>query len=199
MLQLPSDNLIVGIDECGVGCGYGDVVAAAVILDTTKYFPEYEHIRDSKKLSAKKRKELSDFIMNNAIAVGIGSASASIIDDINILQANYKAMHIALDNINEPFNNIIVDGNRFLQYKDISYKCIVQGDNKHLSIAAASIIAKVYRDNSIIKQVEENPNLIKYGLKTNKGYLSQEHIKAIKEYGTLPEHRLTFLKNIINK
>jgi ribonuclease HII len=198
MLELPTDNLTIGCDEVARGVGYGDVVAAAVILDSTKYYPEYELIKDSKKLSAKKRQELYDFIIKNAIATGIGSVSSSVIDEINILQATYKAMHIAIDNINQPYNNIVVDGNRFLPYKNIPYKCIIQGDNKHLSIAAASIIAKVHRDNAITKEVEENPDLMKYGFKTNKGYLSAQHIKAIKEFGTLPKHRLTFLKNILN-
>jgi len=192
MLNLPQDIIEVGVDEVGRGTLYGPVVAAAVILPH-EYHEEYENIIDSKKLSEIKREKVATFIKEKALAVGIGVASAEEIDDVNILQATYIAMHRALDQIVIPYDLIRVDGNRFKPYKDKKYTCEVKGDATYLSIAAASIVAKVHRDGLIIADVATHPELEKYDLSNNKGYGTAKHVAALTKYGPfIGGHRLTF-------
>lgn len=196
-----------GIDEVGRGTLFGNVVAAAVIIPTTWPDDKHQFIKDSKKLSKKKRDEMSEYIKTNAVAYGIGEASVEEIDSINILQATMKAMHRALDQVyhKHPFTHINVDGTYFVPYMPpgdneditISHTTIVQGDNVDKSISAASIIAKVYRDEWVTNIVEQYPEYEKYGLKTNMGYGTPAHIKAIREHGLTPYHRKTFhIKNL---
>ena len=179
-------NIEVGCDEAGRGCLAGPVVAAAVIL------PKNFHnsmLNDSKQLSEKKRLELKAIILEEAIAYGIGIVDPKKIDEINILNASFLAMHKALNQIEKPFNSILVDGNRFHSYKDIEHHCIIKGDGKFLSIAAASILAKTSRDE-IMKQLDEiHPQ---YQWKNNKGYPTKMHRSAIEEFGITSHHRKTF-------
>lgn len=175
-----------GCDEAGRGCLAGSVYAAAVI------FPEgYENseLNDSKQLSAKKRYELREVVERDALAWAIGVVTPAEIDKINILQASILAMHRALDALKVRPEAVIVDGNRFTQYHDLPYTTIVKGDSKRLSIAAASILAKTYRDDYMMKLAEEYPQ---YGWKQNKGYPTRQHREAIRLYGTTPYHRMTF-------
>ena len=191
MLLLPEDVIETGVDEVGRGVLYGPVVAAAVILPHT-YHSEYENIMDSKKLSEKKREKVATFIKEHALAYGIGVASAEEIDEINILNATYVAMHRAIDQITIPYDLLRIDGNRFKPYKDKKHECVVSGDAKYLSIAAASIVAKVYRDNLILENVATNPELKKYDLEKNKGYGTAKHLEALKIYGPVEGHRMSF-------
>lgn len=183
---LNKGNIEVGCDEAGRGCLAGPVVAAAVIL------PKNFHssmLNDSKQLSEKKRLELKAIILEEAIAYGIGIVDPKKIDEINILNASFLAMHKALNQIEKPFNSILVDGNRFHSYKDIEHHCIIKGDGKFLSIAAASILAKTSRDE-IMKQLDEiHPQ---YQWKNNKGYPTKMHRSAIEEFGITSHHRKTF-------
>jgi ribonuclease HII len=202
-MYLKSDLTTIGVDEVGRGTLFGNVVAAAVImpndleLDNNEF---YKQIKDSKKLSFKKRQILADYIKENSITYGIGIATPEEIDNINILQASVKAMHRALFEAykKNKFNNIIVDGNYFKPIicpdddDVISYECIPQGDQKYINIAAASIIAKNYHDNEIIKIVNENPDLNKYDLLKNMGYATLNHRNAIKKYGITDLHRKSF-------
>ncbi len=183
-------GVICGIDEVGRGSLAGPVVAGAVIL------PKGENIfylNDSKKLSAKKREELYEEIMEKAIATGIGMASPARIDEINILQATYEAMRQAIANLNVKPDVLLNDA---VTIPDITMMQvpIIKGDAKSVSIAAASIIAKVTRDR-LMEQYEEI--LPGYGFASNKGYGSAEHIKALKELGPTPIHRKTFIKNFV--
>jgi len=179
-------NIEVGCDEAGRGCLAGPVVAAAVIL------PKNFHssmLNDSKQLSEKKRLELKAIILEEAIAYGIGIVDPKKIDEINILNASFLAMHKALNQIEKPFNSILVDGNRFHSYKDIEHHCIIKGDGKFLNIAAASILAKTSRDE-IMEQLDEiHPQ---YQWKNNKGYPTKMHRSAIEEFGITSHHRKTF-------
>ena len=190
-----------GCDECGRGTLIYDVVAGCVVLPTTFPDEKYKEIKDSKKLSAKKRDELSKYIKEIAITYGIGTVSAEEIDEINILQASMKAMHKAINEayIKHPFNSLKIDGPHFKGYIPPGYdndvlphECINKGDSIYLNIAAASIIAKDYHDKAIIKLIEENPELEKYGLKTNMGYATQTHRDALKKYGPTRWHRTSF-------
>ncbi|WP_313375995.1 ribonuclease HII [Chishuiella sp.] len=176
----------IGCDEAGRGCLSGPVVAAAVILGE-KF--ENNVINDSKQLSEKKRNSLKSFIEENALYWAIGIVSPKEIDEINILNASFLAMHRAIDQLDCPKDLIIVDGNRFNAYHDIPYECIVKGDSKYMNIAAASILAKTYRDEYMEKIDKEFPE---YNWKKNKGYPTKEHRAAIKEYGTTIYHRTTF-------
>lgn len=183
-------GVICGIDEVGRGSLAGPVVAGAVIL------PKGENIfylNDSKKLSAKKREELYEEIMEKAIATGIGMASPARIDEINILQATYEAMRQAIANLNVKPDVLLNDA---VTIPDITMMQvpIIKGDAKSVSIAAASIIAKVTRDR-LMEQYEEI--LPGYGFASNKGYGSAEHIKALKELGPTPIHRRSFIKNFV--
>jgi len=202
-MYIKSDLTTIGVDEVGRGTLFGNVVAAAVImpndleLDNNEF---YKQIKDSKKLSFKKRQILADYIKENCITYGIGISTPEEIDKINILQASVKAMHRALFEAykKNKFNNIIVDGNYFKPIicpdddDVISYECVPQGDQKYINIAAASIIAKNYHDNEIIKIVNENPDLNKYDLLKNMGYATLNHRNAIKKYGITDLHRKSF-------
>ena len=175
-----------GCDEAGRGCLAGPVFAAAVILP-----PDYQHplLNDSKQLSEKKRNALRPIIEREAIAYAVASVSAAEIDEINILNASYLAMHRALDQLQTKAEYIIVDGNRFKPYGDIPYSCIVKGDGKYLSIAAASILAKTYRDEYMDGIAAEFPQ---YDWLSNKGYPTVKHRNAVLAYGASPHHRKSF-------
>lgn len=175
-----------GTDEAGRGCLAGPVTAAAVIL------PEgfsSNILNDSKQLSEKKREILKPIIEKEAIAFHVIHLEPKIIDKINILNASIKAMQDCILNLNPTPEYIIVDGNRFKPVNDIPHSCIVKGDSKYLSIAAASVLAKTYRDEYMDKIHEEFPM---YNWKKNKGYPTEEHREAIRKYGTTKYHRMSF-------
>lgn len=176
----------IGCDEAGRGCLSGPVVAAAVILGENF---ENDIINDSKQLTEKKRNSLRVFIEENAKYWAIGIVWPNEIDEINILNASFLAMHRAIDQLDCPKDLIIVDGNRFNTYKDVPHECIVKGDSKYMNIAAASILAKTYRDEYMEKIHNEFPM---YDWKKNKGYPTKAHRLAIKEFGASPYHRMTF-------
>jgi ribonuclease HII len=188
------NKLEVGVDEVARGCLVGRVYAAAVIWNPKLEFFEIKipDIKDSKKLNKKKRKELRTFIEKYAIEYSIGWVDEKEIDEINIRNATYKAMHIALDKLKNKPDLILVDGNYFPKYKDIDFECIIKGDNQYLSIAAASILAKTYRDEYIDELIEQNPELEKYNWSKNSGYSTKDHINSIKKYGITDYHRKTF-------
>ena len=175
-----------GCDEAGRGCLAGPVYAAAVVLP-----PDYFHplLNDSKQLSEKKRDLLRIEIEKEALDFAVDFSTAAEIDEINILNASYLAMHRSLDKLSIIPGHIIVDGNRFRPYKEIPSKCIVKGDGKYFSIAAASVLAKTYRDEFMRKIDLENPQFL---WKKNKGYPTKEHREAIKKYGTTRWHRMSF-------
>lgn len=175
-----------GVDEAGRGCLAGAVYAAAVILP-----PDYENaaLNDSKQLTAHQRYALRTEIERDAVAWAVGTASAEEIDRINILNASILAMHRALDQLTVRPQCIIVDGNRFKPYNFIPHQTIVKGDGKYLSIAAASILAKTYRDDYMLRLHKEYPV---YGWDRNAGYPTREHREAIRQHGTSPYHRMTF-------
>ena len=176
----------VGCDEAGRGCLAGSVYAAAVILP-----PDYENelLNDSKKLSAKKRYTLRTEIERDAIAWAVGVVTPEEIDKINILNASFLAMHRALDQLKVRPEAIIVDGNRFKPYQELPFTTIVKGDGKYLSIAAASILAKTYRDDYMQALAKEYPQ---YDWQSNMGYPTKKHRKAISEHGVTPYHRKSF-------
>lgn len=178
-----------GCDEAGRGCLAGPVVAAAVI------FPkDYNHseLNDSKKLSAKVRFRLRDEIQREALAFAVAFVNNEEIDRINIVKASVKAMHLALDQLSIIPQFIIIDGNYFISYKKIPHKCHVKGDGKFLSIAAASILAKTYRDEYMVKLHKEYPN---YLWCENKGYATADHRSAVQQYGLTCYHRKSFCSN----
>ncbi|MRM86242.1 ribonuclease HII [Riemerella anatipestifer] len=182
-----SENYIeAGCDEAGRGCLCGPVVAAAVILDENF---EQNLINDSKKLSFKTRNELDLYIKNNALDYAIAELSPAFIDEHNILNASIHAMHLALDKLTIRPELILVDGNRFKPYPFTPYECIVKGDSKVLSIAAASILAKNYRDHIMIKLHEEYPE---YGWNKNFGYATKQHREALNKLGPTIHHRKSF-------
>jgi len=178
-------KFIAGVDEAGRGPLAGPVCAAAVIL------PEgfqAEGVNDSKKLTEKKRDELYDYIIDNCIAYAIEFSDHRLIDEINIRNATFKAMSKAVENLQTKADYVIIDGNA-INYIDTPHECVVKGDAKSLSIAAASILAKVTRDRFMDKLDEEYPM---YGFKKHKGYPTKVHYEALKEYGPCPYHRLSF-------
>ena len=181
---------ICGIDEVGRGPLAGPVVAGAVILPRDS---KILYLNDSKQLTAKKRDELYDVIMREAVAVGIGYASPARIDEINILQATYEAMREAIRNLGVA-PDILLNDAVTIPEVSIPQVPIIKGDAKSISIGAASIIAKVTRDRLMAEYDELMPE---YGFASNKGYGSAEHIAAIKKYGASPIHRMTFIKNFI--
>ena len=183
---LHKNKIEVGCDEAGRGCLAGPVIAAAVILPKKFKNPL---LNDSKKLSEKKRFLLKTEIKKYAIAYGIGIVDHKEIDKINILNASILAMHRALDQIKNPFDSILVDGNRFKNYKETEHHCIIKGDSKYLSIAAASILAKTYRDDLMKKLHLEYPQ---YQWEKNKGYPTESHRAAIKKIGLSQYHRKSF-------
>ena len=175
-----------GCDEAGRGCLAGSVYAAAVIL------PEDYHnelLNDSKQLTEKKRYQLREIIEREAVAWAVGIVDPDEIDKINILNASILAMHRALDQLTVRPEAIIVDGNRFKKYHDVPHTTIVKGDGKYLSIAAASILAKTYRDDYMNELAKTYPQ---YDWLSNKGYPTKKHREAIREYGISPFHRKTF-------
>ncbi|KRP29399.1 MAG: ribonuclease HII [Cryomorphaceae bacterium BACL22 MAG-120619-bin32] len=179
-------SLEVGTDEAGRGCLAGPVVAAAVILPADFSHP---FLNDSKQLSEKKRQELRLIIEENATAFAVSFVWQDEIDKINILQASITAMHRAIDALKITPEFIIVDGNKFRKYQQIQHQTIVKGDSKYLSIAAASILAKTYRDEYMEKIHQEFPN---YFWGKNKGYPTIDHRNAIREFGATIHHRKTF-------
>ena len=181
-----ADFVEAGCDEAGRGCLAGSVFAAAVILPK-----DYvnEELNDSKKLTEKSRYALREIIQRDALAWAVGIFTADEIDKINILNASILAMHRALDQLKLRPEYIIVDGNRFKKYGEIPYTTIVKGDGKYLSIAAASVLAKTYRDDYMNELAEQYPQ---YDWKNNKGYPTKKHRAAIKEYGITPFHRKSY-------
>lgn len=175
-----------GCDEAGRGCLAGPVCAAAVILPA-----EFQHpsLDDSKKLSAKDRNALRPIIEQAAIAFAVSFVSPNEIDEINILQASFVAMHRAIQQLHIEPEHLLVDGNRFKPYLHIPHTCIVKGDGKYASIAAASVLAKTYRDQYMEKLHQETPQ---YGWLANKGYPTLQHRLAIHQYGLSIHHRKTF-------
>lgn len=179
-------SLEAGTDEAGRGCLAGPVVASAVILPTSF---KHELLNDSKQLSEKKRQELRPFIEEHAIAFAVSFIHNEEVDTINVLQASITGMHRSIDQLKKRPEFIIVDGNKFRSYKDIQHKTIVKGDAKFMSIAAASILAKTYRDEFMKKIHQEHPE---YNWKKNKGYPTKEHRNAIREFGITKYHRKSF-------
>ena len=175
-----------GCDEAGRGCLAGSVYAAAVILP-----PDYhnERLNDSKKLTARQRYALRQDIERDAVAWAVGVVTPQEIDQINILNASILAMHRALDQLQVRPEAIIVDGNRFKPYRDLPHTTIVKGDGKYLSIAAASILAKPYRDDDMVRVAQEYPD---YDWQHNMGYPTRKHREAIRQHGVTPYHRRTF-------
>jgi len=178
--------LEAGCDEAGRGCLAGPVVAAAVILS-----PEFDIrlLRDSKVLSADKRFRLRDHIEKNALAYAVSSTCNEEIDNINILQASFVSMHKAVDQLHLQPDLLLIDGNRFKPYPNIPHKCLVKGDANYASIAAASILAKTYRDELMLDYHLRYPD---YGWDRNKGYPTIDHRTAIEQFGVTPLHRLSF-------
>ena len=175
-----------GCDEAGRGCLAGSVYAAAVILPDDY---QNELLNDSKQLTEKRRYQLREIIEHDAIAWAVGIVTPEEIDKINILNASILAMHRALDQLKVRPEAIIVDGNRFKPYNNIPHTTIVKGDGKYLSIAAASILAKTYRDDYMNRLAEEYPQ---YDWRSNKGYPTKKHRDAIRQYGITPYHRKSY-------
>lgn len=181
------ENIEAGVDEVGRGCIAGPVVAAAVILPKKVYIPG---LRDSKKMSLEQREEVEVLIKQVAVDFAIGQVSNTDIDRINILQATFQAMHQALDGLKCKPDLILVDGNRFRPYPFVSHLCKVKGDSVFASIAAASVLAKCYRDRWMKEKALMHPE---YGWDTNVGYLSSKHLHAIRQFGYTDLHRRTFV------
>lgn len=179
-----------GCDEVGRGCLAGDLFAAAVILDPKKTI---HGLNDSKKLSPLQREELRKEIELHSLAFAIGIASHHEVDTLNVLQASILAMHRAIEALPILPQRLLIDGNRFKPYKDIPYQCIVKGDSLLQAIAAASILAKTYRDQYMCQMDKLYPQ---YLWKKNKGYPTKEHIEAVRKYGFSPIHRKTFAKHL---
>jgi ribonuclease HII len=180
-------NLLeAGCDEVGRGCLAGPVVAAAVILPK-----KYRHkiLNDSKQVSKEKRLELREDILKHALAWAVAEVSPAEIDEINILNASFKAMHLALDQLTVRPQFLLIDGNRFTPYGEIPHECFVKGDGRYLSIAAASVLAKTYRDELMQRRAEEFPG---YGWDTNVGYPTAQHREGIIRLGITPYHRRSF-------
>ncbi|MDE5948410.1 MAG: ribonuclease HII [Prevotella sp.] len=175
-----------GCDEAGRGCLAGSVYAGAVIFP-----PDYrnEELNDSKQLSERRRNELREIIKRDAVAWAVGVVEPDEIDRINILNASFLAMHRALDALSVRPEAVIVDGNRFKPYRDLPYTTIVKGDGKYLSIAAASILAKTYRDDYMAELARQYPQ---YDWQSNKGYPTKKHREAIREFGITPFHRRSY-------
>jgi len=175
-----------GCDEAGRGCLAGPVVAAAVILP--KNF-KHQILNDSKKLSAKQRFILRDEIISTSLSWKVAFVNNEEIDQMNILRASIKAMHIAIEGLDKEPQFLLIDGNRFYPYKDLRYKTIIKGDSLYFSIAAASVLAKTYRDEYMDKINKEYPE---YGWNRNKGYPTADHRAAIIKFGITPYHRKSF-------
>ena len=180
------DLVEAGCDEVGRGCLAGPVVAAAVILPK-----DYQHelLNDSKQLTKEERRTIREDIMRDALAWAVAEVSHVEIDEINILKASFKAMRLALDQLTMSPQLLLIDGNRFEPYRDIPFECIIKGDATYLSIAAASVVAKTYRDEWMQKCAVQFPG---YGWETNVGYATAEHRAGIRSLGITPYHRKTF-------
>lgn len=180
------NKIEAGCDEVGRGCLAGPVVAAAVILPL-----DYRHslLTDSKLLSKKKRELIRKDLLNDGIEYAISEISNEQVDKINVLQASLVGMHRALDQLKQRVELILVDGNKFIPYSNIPHHCIIKGDGKYMSIAAASILAKTYRDDLMENLAVTHPE---YGWERNAGYPTKEHRSAIEKYGITPYHRKTF-------
>lgn len=191
MLELSFSNRMIeaGCDEAGRGCLAGPVFAAAVILPNDF---KNDLLNDSKTLKEKDRDALRGIIETQAVAWAVASVDNVLIDEINILNASFLAMHLAIDKLSAIPELLLIDGNRFKSYKKIPHQCIVKGDGKFLPIAAASILAKTHRDEFMKNAHLEYPD---YNWKQNKGYPTRAHKKAIARHGTTPLHRLTFNMN----
>lgn len=188
LLPFYQEKLIeAGCDEAGRGCLAGPVFAAAVILPQNF---SNKTLNDSKKLSKKQRDGLRKVIENEALSFAVMSVDSAKIDEINILNASILAMHLSLDSLSTEFELVIVDGNRFKPYKKVPYKTIVEGDAKYMSIAAASVLAKTYRDEFMLHAHEQFPV---YNWHSNKGYGTAEHRRAIMQHGQCPLHRKSFV------
>lgn len=188
-MLLPSftpDLIEAGCDEVGRGCLAGPVVAAAVILPKNY---SHELLNDSKQLSKEERNSLREQIKQDALAWGIAETSHKEIDEINILNASFLAMHRALDQLKIKPELLLIDGNRFKPYREIKFECIVKGDAHYLSIAAASVLAKTYRDDLMEQLAIQYPG---YGWQTNVGYPTTEHRDGIRALGITPYHRKSF-------
>jgi ribonuclease HII len=175
-----------GCDEAGRGCFAGPVFAAAVILPIDFFHPL---LNDSKQVKAANRTILRDYIETNALAYKVAMVDVEEIDRINILKASFTAMHRAIDGLKKKPKMLLIDGNRFLKYNKIPHQCIIKGDGKYAAIAAASILAKTYRDEYMMQLHEQFPQ---YGWNANKGYGTAAHRAAIQEYGLTPHHRKSF-------
>ncbi|MEN9370413.1 MAG: hypothetical protein RI952_1278 [Bacteroidota bacterium] len=188
MLKLRYQKKLIeaGCDEAGRGCLAGPVFAASVILPL-----DFEHpdLNDSKQLTENKRDELRLFIEKHALSFAVASCSAAEIDEINILKASFLAMHRAIGHLKQRPELLLIDGNRFTTYQDIPHHCIIKGDSKFQSIAAASILAKTYRDEYMLQIAEDFPV---YRWERNKGYPTKAHRDAIAKYGATEHHRLSF-------
>ncbi len=185
-LSLHQHLLEAGCDEAGRGCLAGPVVAAAVIL------PEnftHDLLNDSKKLSEKQRNALRPIIEQQAVSFGVGIVSPQEIDQINILNASFLAMHRAIEQLSPIPQHLLIDGNRFNPYPDIPHTCIIKGDGKYMNIAAASVLAKTYRDEIMLHLDADFPQ---YEWKKNKGYPTKKHREAIKQFGATIHHRRSF-------
>ena len=180
------DLIEAGCDEVGRGCLAGPVVAAAVILPKNY---QHELLNDSKQLTKEERTQLQDEIKRDAHAWAVAEVSNIEIDDINILNASFLAMHKALDQLIVRPEFLLIDGNRFKPYREIKFECIIKGDANYLSIAAASVLAKTYRDDLMEKLAIQYPG---YGWQTNVGYPTEEHRDGIKSLGITPYHRKSF-------
>lgn len=187
LLPYLNEGLVeAGCDEAGRGCLAGAVYAAAVILP-----PDFqcELLNDSKQLTERQRYQLRPIIEQDAVAWAVGVVTPEEIDKINILQASFLAMHRAIDGLQVRPEHLLIDGNRFRKYQDLPHTTVVKGDGKLMSIAAASVLAKTYRDDYMMELHEQYPH---YGWNRNKGYPTKEHRQAIEQHGTTPYHRLTF-------
>jgi len=186
LLFLQEGKLEAGCDEAGRGCLAGPVFAAAVILPANF---KNDQLNDSKKLTEKQRYALRPIIEQQALAFAVGIVDNHEIDRINILNASFLAMHRALDQLNLKPEHLLIDGNRFKTYPQIPHTCIIKGDGKYLSIAAASILAKTYRDDYMNAIHQEFPQ---YNWLKNKGYPTLHHRKVVREIGITPYHRISF-------
>lgn len=198
-MENSSDNELIeaGIDEAGRGCMSGRVYVGCVILPNEYPDEKYLNIKDSKKLSSKKRSELRKYIEEVALDFSVEYADIAEIETKNILHATISAMHRAINNLKTLPENLLVDGTYFKMYKDkndiiIPHQTIPQGDNKYRNIAAASILAKVYHDEYVLDLLDKHPELEKYGWRNNMCYGTKQHMNAIKTYGTTKYHRKSF-------
>ena len=188
---LNSDKIEAGCDEAGRGCLAGPVYAAAVILpdESSIANSQLSMLNDSKQLTERQRYDLREVIQREARAWAVGVVSADEIDEINILRASILAMHRAVAQLKIRPQHLLIDGNRFSPYEDIPHTTVIKGDAIYMSIAAASILAKTYRDDYMLQLHQEYPQ---YHWDSNKGYPAPAHREAIRQYGTTPYHRMTF-------